>query len=277
MKVLTRDHAIVLRRIPLGETSWIVSLLGAANGRVRLVARGVRAPRSRLGGSLEVGNELDVVFDLRPGRDLGHLREASLCKSHLGGRLDLAAIGAGFGILEILERAIPEGGGESGLVEDVRGALAALGEGKGRPHALIILYAFERRLLDRLGVGPEWEVCAGCAKPVTRGGWLDIRGGTLHCRTCVRTAPGRSLVGAETLEFLRALGSQPWDRVASVIPDARMRRSVGLLLHRLLGMHLERYRLPAALRLIQKVDSLTPLASPIVESSATDCGPAPVM
>jgi len=205
--MIHRDHAILLRRIALGETSWIVSLLGVQNGRVRLVARGARAPRSRLGGCLEVGNELDVVFDLRPGRDLGYVREASLRKNHLGGgRLDLAAMGAGFGILEILERALPEGGGEAGLVDDVRGALGALGEGRGRARALLILYAFEKRLLDRLGVGPDWDLCAGCGRAVTTGGWLDIRAGTLHCRACGRPTPGCRAVGAETLVLMRGLG-----------------------------------------------------------------------
>ncbi len=274
--MLTRDHAIVLRRIPLGETSWIVSLLGAASGRVRLVARGARAARSRLGGSLEIGNELDVVFDLRPGRDLGHLREASLGKSHLGGKLDLAAMAAGFGILEILERVIPEGAGDAGLVDDVRGALAALGDGSGRPRALLILYAFERRLLDRLGVGPGLEVCAGCGEAVTQGGWLDVRAGMLLCRSCGRTHTGCSAVGVETLAFLRALGSEPWDRVASVVPETRSRRAAGLVLHRLLGMHLEKYRLPEALRLIQKVDNCPVLASPPGENSVTNSARAPM-
>jgi DNA repair protein RecO (recombination protein O) len=269
--MLTSDPGIVLRHIPLGETSWIVSLLGAASGRVRLVARGARAPRSRLGAGLEVGNDLDLVFDLRPGRDLGYLREASVRRRPLATCRDLAAIGAGFAILEILERAIPEGGREVGLLDDVRGALGALGAGTGRARALLLLYAFERRLLDRLGLGPELDACADCSQAVERGGWLDSRAGTLRCRSCGRGGPGCHLLEAATLDLLRALATRAWDRVADPIPEARTRRAAGLSLHRLLGMHLEKYRLPAALRLIQKVD--------ISASSASNSAPnfAPVI
>jgi DNA repair protein RecO (recombination protein O) len=253
--MLTSDQGIVLRHIPLGETSWIVSLLGATSGRVRLVARGARAPRSRLGASLEVGNDLDLVFDLRPGRDLGYLREASVKRRLLASCRDLAAIGAGFAILEILERAIPEGAGEVGLLEDVRAALGALGEVRGRARALLLLYAFERRLLDRLGLGPELDSCAICARPVDRGGWLDSGAGTLRCRSCGRAGSSSQALDADALDLLRALGTRAWGEVTDPIPEARTRRSAGLALHRLLGMHLEKYRLPEALRLIQKVDT----------------------
>lgn len=261
--MLTRDQGIVLRRIPLGETSWIVSFLGAGSGRVRLVARGARSPRSRLGGSLEVGTDLDAVFDVRPGRDLGYLREVSSHTSYLGGKRDLAAIGAGLGILEIVERVIPEGGGDAALLDEVRGALAALGGGAGRSHALVILYAFELRLLDRLGIGPDWEACATCGSDLDRGGWLDVRAGTLNCRACGRSASQCHAVSSAALARIATLGSCSWVEVAGVeLPEPGMRRSIGLLLHRLLGMHVERYRLPEALQLIPKVDN-----SPRVEGS----------
>ena len=259
--VLVSDQGIVLRHIPLGETSWILSLLGATSGRIRLVARGARAPRSRLGACLQVGNDLDLVFDSRPGRDLGYLREASVRRCLLGSCQDLAAIGAGFAVLEILERAIPEGAGEVGLLEDARGALGSLGEVRGRARALLLLYAFERRLLDRLGLGPELDSCADCSRPLLRGGWLDSRAGTLRCRSCGRAGASCHPIDADALDLLRALGTRPWDRITDSIPEARTRRAAGLALHRLLGMHLEKYRLPEALRLIQKVDISAPRES----------------
>ena len=83
--MLERDRGLVLRVFPLRETSVIACILCRTHGRLRLVGRGVRAPRSRAGASLEPGNEIDFVFTLKPGRDLGNLREASLLRPWVAG------------------------------------------------------------------------------------------------------------------------------------------------------------------------------------------------
>ena len=60
--MIIQDRGLILRTWPLRETSRIVSAQTSGNGKVRLVARGVRGPRSRAGASLEPGNEVELVF-----------------------------------------------------------------------------------------------------------------------------------------------------------------------------------------------------------------------
>jgi DNA repair protein RecO (recombination protein O) len=276
--MLTQDEGIVLRHIALGETSWIASLLTSQCGRIRLVARGARTPRSRLGPLLELGNDLDLVFDLRPGRDLGYLREASVRQRPLAGARDLAAIAVGMAILEILERAIPEGAGDAGLLATVRAAHGSLRSTRGRSQALVVLYAFERRLLDRLGLGTDFDACEACSNALEAGGMLSIRAGTMRCRSCHGGGGGGGgiPVDRDTLHLLRALGTCSWEGVVALGPSTRTRHAAGSILHRLLGMHLEKYRLPESLRMIQKVDtagcqptSLQPGSHPIAGEVAS--------
>jgi DNA repair protein RecO (recombination protein O) len=273
--MLTRDEGVVLRHIPLGETSWIASIFTAHGGRIRLVARGARAPRSRIGPLLELGNDLELVFDLRPGRDLGHLREAVVRRRWVAGSNDLAAMGAGLAILEVLERAIPEGAGDGGLLAETRGALGALRAARGRSQALVVLYSFERRLLNRLGLGTDFENCESCSNPITAGGRLSVRAGTMRCKSCGADGEGSLTVEDATRRLLQALGTRPWDEIPTLAPGIRTRHAAGTILHRLLGMHLEKYRLPEALRMIQKVDTGSSERVPTTPEAGSDAADRP--
>ena len=64
MAVLT-DEAIVLGARPYSNTSLIVTFLTKEQGKVRLVARGVRSAKSRLGVALEPASESHLEWSRR--------------------------------------------------------------------------------------------------------------------------------------------------------------------------------------------------------------------
>jgi DNA repair protein RecO (recombination protein O) len=61
-----QDSAFLLRRIAYGDTSYIIHLLGQAHGRLTLMARGARRPKSPFRASLEPLHMLRITW--RPGR-----------------------------------------------------------------------------------------------------------------------------------------------------------------------------------------------------------------
>src|SRR5262245_3984589 len=113
--MIATDRGLVLRTYALRETSKIVCILGFEHGRLRFVAHGGRAARSRFGASLEPGNEIEVVYSLAPQRELGTLRETTLRRPWLAGTRQLETLATGWATLELLERLVPEGAGEPGL------------------------------------------------------------------------------------------------------------------------------------------------------------------
>ena len=62
----TADRALLLRRIPYGETSLICHFLTEKHGRIALMAKGARRPKSPLRASLEPLFALTIGW--RPGR-----------------------------------------------------------------------------------------------------------------------------------------------------------------------------------------------------------------
>jgi len=248
--MIASDHGLVLRVHKLRETSKIVSLFGRGEGRVRLVAHGGRGPHHRFGASLEVGNEVDVVFSLAAGRELGTLREASLRQAWIAGTGRLEAFATGLAVVELLDRVLPDGARDAGLYGDAVAALSAVTQARGRAAALAAFYAFELALLARLGLRPDLAACTRCARPAGEvPAVLELHAGRLACAACVSGGPGRLAVSTEVAAALAALGIGD-----SPLDAPRTRRAVGLVLHRLLGIHLEAYRYPRSLALLKKVD-----------------------
>ena len=54
--------AIVLSRFDLGEADRVLTLITPAGGKLKAIAKGIRRPTSRLGGSLEPFAELTVAL-----------------------------------------------------------------------------------------------------------------------------------------------------------------------------------------------------------------------
>ena len=249
--MITTDRGLVLRAYKLRETSKIVSILGVEHGRVRLVAHGGRGSAHRFGASLEPGNEIEFVCSAGE-RELGTLREAMLRRAWVAGARRLDVMGIGLAIVELLAQVVPEGAQDPGLVHDSLAALATTAAAADRTHSMEAFLAFELCLLARLGVQPALAACGVCGRPAGQAAaWIDARAGTLVCAGCGGRAPNRVPLTHQAAALLAALTRGGGPAGAS---SAGARRAVGLVLHRLLGMHVEAYRYPRSLALLKKVD-----------------------
>ena len=57
-----KDRGIVLSRVDYGERDRILTLLGAENGKISVLAKAARGQKSRLAGGIELLSETDVTF-----------------------------------------------------------------------------------------------------------------------------------------------------------------------------------------------------------------------
>jgi len=230
------------------------------------VAHGGRGSAHRFGASLEPGNEIDFVCSAGE-RELGTLREAMLRNAWVAGARRLDIMGIGLAIVELLAQVVPEGAQDPGLTEDALRALAQTAGTADRVHALEAFLRFELRLLARLGVQPAVAACGVCGRPAGEAAaWIDARAGALVCAGCGGRAPNRVPLTPEAAALLAALAQGHWPLGAASSSAAR--RAVGLVLHRLLGMHVEAYRYPRSLALLKKVDS-----GPFPAAVAPDASP----
>src|SRR5437764_13336849 len=80
-----RTEALVLRRHDFGEADRVLTLYSPWRGKFRAIAKGVRRPKSRLGGHVELfthvnvlaaqGRNLDIVTQAETVRPFGRIRD----------------------------------------------------------------------------------------------------------------------------------------------------------------------------------------------------------
>lgn len=145
-------HGIILRTRLLTETSLIVHWLTANAGRIATAAKGARRPKSPFMGKLDLFYEADFSFSRSPRTDLHTLREIKLQETHAALRADLLKLRQAAYACAFIEQATETESPLPAVFNLLRDFLAAVSAQK--PSAQII-FAFELKLLDELGLRPD--------------------------------------------------------------------------------------------------------------------------
>ena len=141
--------AILLRRTRLSDTSWIVTWLTQAHGRVKTAAKGARRPRSPFAGKLDLFFLDDISYSPSRRSDLHALREAVLIQPFSGLRAEFLRTELAAYFVELIELVTEA---EHPVPELFDLLLRALGYlDTGRP-ALRALLHFESELVRLLGI-----------------------------------------------------------------------------------------------------------------------------
>lgn len=148
MQRIQQQPAFVLHRRPYRNTSLLVDLFTRDYGRVSLIARSARGPRSRFKGIIEPFVSLEVNWAGR--NDLKYLQQLeysnfipSLCGSQLM---------IGFYINELLYRLLASGMPFYELYHDYEKFIKYMTQ-RDEPRCRLVLCYFELRLLNYLGYG----------------------------------------------------------------------------------------------------------------------------
>jgi DNA repair protein RecO (recombination protein O) len=150
--------AYVLHTYAYKETSLIVEAFTRAFGRVALLARGARRPRSAMRGVLLAFHPLRLGWSA--SAELGNLISAewSGALQPLAGK----ALMCGFYVNELLLRLLPRDDPHEALFDAYADALQGLSSGTPAP----VLRGFEKRLLAELGYAPMLEHEAASGAPI---------------------------------------------------------------------------------------------------------------
>ncbi len=100
------DEGIVLARRNYGEADRILSVYTKNHGRLSLIAKGIRRPKSRKRGHLEVFSHFK--FQAASGRGLDIMTEAELIDSFSEVRKNLKKVSLAYYFMEVLGRTTHE-------------------------------------------------------------------------------------------------------------------------------------------------------------------------
>jgi len=165
-----RDAVLLLRRIPYGDTSFIIHVLAREHGRISLMARGARRAKSPFRATLAPLCELMIAW--RPGRT----GMGALVDVERGGPLLEEARSLEGLQLNAMAAGLFHGGEVHGYVE-LRHALCMLNEREGDSGLLAGAWS----LLQQEGWLGPLDHCWRCANAAKVFQWDDAE---LCCPTC---------------------------------------------------------------------------------------------
>lgn len=207
----SQTRGIVLKRTDYGEADRIVTVLTPDHGKLRLMARGVRKPKAKLAGGIELFSVSDLSF-IRGRGEIGTLISARLDKHY--GRIvrDIDRVQTGYDLMKLLDKAT-EDEPEPEYFVLMEQALAALDD-SGISLELIRVW-FEARLLKLAGHAPNLETTAA-------GGALNESSRYVFDFDHMAFEPRpRGRFGPADIKFLRLLFSGHAPEILSRINDSR--------------------------------------------------------
>ncbi|MGH8024361.1 MAG: DNA repair protein RecO [Limisphaerales bacterium] len=145
---------IILRTLPLTETSLIVHWIGPTFGRIATVAKGARRPKSPFSGKLDLFYEADISFSRSRTSDLHTLREASLRHAHAPLRKDLDRLRQAADAALFIVRATEPETPLPNIHDLFKRFLESLSAETPSP---LLAPAFKIRMLAELGLEPDWK------------------------------------------------------------------------------------------------------------------------
>ncbi len=187
--MIARTHAIVLRYYPVANTSRVVSWFTRDAGRISTLIKGALRPRSPFLGQYDLFYTCELLYYTRNTRNLHIARECAPLKWRPEFRQNWKASACASYFADLYFRLSPPGAHHAGLFDLLDQAMDALHNGDG---AESMLYWFELRLLDHLGLSPRLQQCLNCRRSfesVRSGAHFAHRRGGILCASCARKDP----------------------------------------------------------------------------------------
>ncbi len=173
-----------MRKIPYGESSWILSLFTYHLGKIKVLVKGAKRPRSRFVSTFETFHVVEVVVGIKETRDIQHVYEArtlvtlpelrtSYVKQMWAGRL-----------VRTVEALVPDRAQSRGLYSLTERTLFLMVR---EDQEESVFLAFLLKALRTLGYPPTLDRCVVCGHRPPR--HLSPRRGGAVCSPCGEQEP----------------------------------------------------------------------------------------
>lgn len=149
---MEQSPAILIRRRPWGDTSWIVTWLTSGQGKISTMARGARRPGSTFAGKLDLFYLAEISFIPSRKSSLHTLKEVQTLEPFDASRLSCPNLFLCGYFAELTDMVTEPGSPVPGIYGLLHRAFAHL---RSKPATLRALEHFERELGRALGIGDD--------------------------------------------------------------------------------------------------------------------------
>jgi DNA repair protein RecO (recombination protein O) len=230
-------EAIVLSRFDYSEADRILTLITPSGGKIKAIAKGIRKPTSRIGGSVEPFAELRLA--LAVGRTFDVITQVEVIHPWLRMRDDLVSFGTASYMAELANGTLEERHGVEAVYVLLKRAYEILDAGMAPGR---VARWFEVHLADELGVRPEVDRCVECGRLLEadeRYRWMPPLGGVL-CERCPGPPFERAGLSLDGLKLLKAYQRMDVEALAALRVRPDVEREVEVAMREFLAFSLDR-------------------------------------
>lgn len=242
-----QTEAVIIKKTKLGEADRILTLYTLDMGKIQGVAKGIRRPRSKLAGHLELLTYSQVTF--ARGRSLDTIIGSQTIESFLPLKSDLNLIAYTLYLTELVNQFTAEHIENQALFRLLIETMHRLDKAS---NIEILLRYFELHLLDTSGYRPQLQECVMCRQPlqpVTN--LFSSSAGGMLCPDCRRNQEVVLSVSVDGLKVLRWLQDGDFDAAMRLKIDNNLSRELETVTRNYIKFVLER-----ELKSISWLDSL---------------------
>ena len=253
--MICQTDGLVLRGFRMSESSKVVVLFSRDYGKLRLVAKGARRPKSKFGASLEPMTWGRYVFYRQDNRELQILSEGDIAHAFEPVKQHYGRMAAGSAICEFLDH-ITEDEDRNPLLFSIALETMQWVGGIAEIALDVPVWYFQIRAAGAVGYRPHLSGCVQCGARLQghRLGFSPGLGGTL----CGKHAGAGMRVQFETVNFMAYLQVGRPDRIDLSLLRGVNRAEVTRILRAFFDQHIEsRYR-PKALDFFERLRAAEP-------------------
>lgn len=237
---IQRTEAIILKTIPYGETSKILTTFTKDLGKVNLLARGARDVKSKYGGALELFTHVSVIFYEKTERDLQYVSDVTIIDPFLQIHNHLDRTYTALAIIEMSNRLVHGNEDSLRLFDLLLQTLQGLNHTDKRPMNGFLYFMLH--VAERLGFRIETDVCDHCQEIMEHKELcFDTAHGRVVCESCptpLRNVSGNAL-SKEALGILRQIARCRGNGIYNIHMSDRAGSDIYHLLLKHLQFHIE--------------------------------------
>lgn len=233
--MLVKWEGIIIRSVDYGESSKVITVFTREHGKVGIMARGAKKPKSRLAAVSQLLTYGYYLCKKGPGTGMPDLSQGDIIDSFPDLRQDLFKTAYAAYMSELLDRLTNERESNPYLFQLLQLSFHYLDEGRDPE---ILCRIFESKMLIIAGIRPHLHNCSSCGEEREPYSFSVTQGGLL-CPVCVHQDPHVIAIAPAVWKLLRLFQLFDLERLGEIEVKESTRNQLRYVMRRFMDEHLD--------------------------------------
>lgn len=250
--MLVKWEGIIIRSVDYGESSKVITLFSREHGKVGIMARGAKKPKSRLAAVSQLFTHGYYLCKAGVGTGMPDLSQGDIVESYREIRQDIVRTAYAAYIAELVDRLTHEREPNPFLFQLLLLTFRYIDEGKDPD---ILARIVESKMLVVAGLRPQLHACSHCGReeePYT----ISVTQGGLLCPRCQSVDPYAIAVTPSTWKLLRLFQLFDLERLGDIEVKPATKSQLRHVLRSFMDTHLD-LRLKSR-SFLEQIEKLSP-------------------